>query len=110
MQLPENFSEARVWAVIIGASGAVASLTFIKDMTWPQKIAMVFFGTVMSVLFTEPVVTLVNMPAGLANGVAFLVGMFSMTIAGALIGMVRKADLWALVSEIIRSWLARRGG
>lgn len=113
MQLPETINEAKVWAlastVILGALGATASLTVIAGLTWPQKAAMVFYGTVMAALFTDPVVALVNMPPGISYGVAFLVGMFSMTIVGALVTMIRKADLWALVSDIISSWL-RRGG
>lgn len=109
MQLPETINEAKIWAVVVGALGATASLTFIKDMSWPQKIAMVVYGTVMSVLFTDPVVALVNMPTGLASGVAFLVGMFSMTLAGAVITAFRGGDVWNLIADIARSWL-RRGG
>lgn len=110
MRLPESITEAKLWAVVIGAAGAAVSLTFIKDMPWPQKAAMVVSGTVFSVLFTQPVIDFVQMPAGWSDGVSFLIGMFGWSLAGSILSMIRKADWWDLTKEIIRSWLVRKGG
>ncbi len=110
MQPPESISEAKIWAAVIGACGAAVSLTFIKDLTWPQKLVMVVCGTVISVLFTEPIIDLVDVPPTWSNGVAFLVGMFGWSLAGSVLSMIRKADWWELVKEIALSWLKRRGG
>lgn len=110
MQPPESISEAKLWAIVIGAAGAAVSLTFIKDLTWSQKLAMVVSGTVMSAVFTQPVIEFVNVPAGWSNGIAFLVGMFGWSLAGSVLSMIRKADWWDLTKEIVRSWLVRKGG
>src|SRR5690606_25292158 len=105
-----DLPESTLWSALIGAAGAAFSMAFIKDLTPAQKIVMVLAGTVISVLFTDPIVQFVDMPTNLKNGAAFLVGMFGWAISGSLLTMVRKADLWDLIIEIALSWFKRRGG
>lgn len=106
---PPDIPEATLWSAAIGAAGAALSMAFIKDLTPTQKVVMVLAGTVISVLFTDPIAELVDMPPGLKNGTAFLVGMFGWALAGSVLSMIRKADWWELVKEIALSWLKRRG-
>ncbi|MDS1141708.1 hypothetical protein RE432_14800 [Pusillimonas sp. SM2304] len=110
MQPPDNPTEAKVWAVLIGAAGAAVSLTFIKGLTRWQKLTMVVSGTLMSAIFTQPVIELVNIPRNWSDGVAFLVGLMAWSVVGSFLSMIRKADWWELAKEIIRSWLVRKGG
>ena len=108
MQPPENM-DARVWAWLIGAAGAVISMQFIQGLTWPQKLMMAVSGTVMSVVLTQPVVEFVGMPAAWADGVAFLVGLFGWSAVGSIIAAIRKADWWGLIQDAVRRLIGRGG-
>ncbi|GAB2913629.1 hypothetical protein [Paralcaligenes ginsengisoli] len=110
MQLPETLSETKLWTLGLGALGAVMSLSSIKGMSWRQKLAMGISGAVIAALFAQPIIDLVNMPPGWSGGIAYLVGMFGWAVVDKTISTIREADLWSLVSDIVRSWLARRGG
>lgn len=79
-----------------------------KDMTFGQKAMMVVTGSVMAGLFAPPIISMVNAPDGWGSVISFLVGGIGWVTMGKLISTIREADVWGLVSDIIRSWFQRR--
>lgn len=110
MQPPESIEEAKVWAVVLGGLGAALSLNSIQGLSRGQRVMTVLSGAVMAGVLSQPIISWVGFPDGFSDAVAFLVGMFGVSIAGAIIKMFKTADLWLLVSEIVRSWFKRGGG
>lgn len=110
MQVPDSIEEVKVWAVVAGALGAALSLNSIQGLTGTQRVMTVISGAAMAGFLSHPIIHWVGFPMGFSGAVSFLVGMFGVSGAGTLIKMIRSADLWPLASEILRSWLKRKGG
>lgn len=109
MHWPDELQSPRTMSIALGALGALFSLSYMRDATPLQKLAMVVSGMVSAALFAQPIIDLVNAPDGWAKGIAFLVGLLGWTIMGKLIEFIRKADLWGLFSSIVQSWFSRKG-
>lgn len=108
MQLPEELRGPRAISIGLGLLGAAFALSVVKSLTPMQKVAMIAAGPVAAALFAPPIITLVNAPDGWGNAISFTVGAIGWISFDALVAMIRKADLWSLTSDIIRSWLQRR--
>lgn len=112
MQIPDSIEEVKLWAVIAGALGAALSLNSIQGLTTAQRVMTVISGAAMAGFLSQPIIHWVGFPVGVgfSNAVSFLIGMFGVSVAGSIIKMIHKADLWPLASEILRSWFTRKGG
>lgn len=110
MQIPDSIEEVKVWAVIAGGLGAALSLNSIQGLSTAQRFMTVLSGAAMAGFLSHPIIHWVGFPMGFSGAVSFLVGMFGVSIAGSIIQMIHSADLWPLVSEILRSWFKRKGG
>lgn len=108
MQLPEELRSPRAVSIALGILGSMVALTIVKDLTPAQKVAMVVTGSVSAAICAPPVIALVNAPDGWSNIISFLIGGIGWVTMGKLISMIRDADVWGLVSGIVRSWLERR--
>jgi hypothetical protein len=109
MQLPDELKSPRVVSVGLGILGALLSMCWMTDLTGPQKAGAVATGSVVAALFAPPIIDLVSAPAGWSNAISFLVGGIGWACMGKLISTIRGADIWGLASDIIRSWLRRKG-
>lgn len=84
---------------VAGVFGAVVSLKFLPDMhgAW-ERLCMVSSGALVAG-YTAPIaVAFFDMKSqGGESSVTFLIGLFGMSIAAAVIKMIRDAALWDLV-------------
>lgn len=71
--------------LIAGFVGAVISLKFLSDLTLWQKITTVAAGTIAAAYCTPLTVELLTLSPRLEGAIAFLGGLFGMSIAGAAI-------------------------
>ena len=68
-----------------GFFGAVISLKFLSVLTIWQKVSSVAAGTIVAAYCTPLTVELLNLSPKLESAIAFLGGLFGMSIAGAAI-------------------------
>lgn len=71
--------------VMAGFIGAVISLKFIEGLSLRQRASTVIAGALVAGYCTPLTVELLNLSARLEGPIAFLGGLFGMSIAGALI-------------------------
>lgn len=71
--------------VIAGFLGAVISLKFIEGLSMGQRASTVFAGAIVAGYCTPLTVEVLSLSTKLEGPVAFLGGLFGMSIAGALI-------------------------
>ena len=72
-------------ATIGGFLGALVSLKFIEGMTWLQRIPTVFGGMCCAAYVTPLVLDLASMSAKTESAIAFLIGVFGMSVAAAVV-------------------------
>lgn len=75
----------KVVALVGGFMGAVISLKFIEGLTKSQRMTAVLAGTLAAAYSTPITLELFDLSAKVEGSVAFLGGLFGMSIAGALI-------------------------
>lgn len=74
------------WLTLIaGFLGAVVSLKFIAGLNWWQRTSTVLAGTFIAAYCTPLTVELLSLSPKLEGAIAFLGGLFGMSIAGAAI-------------------------
>ncbi len=74
------------WLTIIaGFVGSVVSLKFVSDLSTWQKVSTVAAGTFIAAYCTPITVELLNLSPRLEGAIAFLGGLFGMSVAGAAI-------------------------
>jgi len=101
MQIPD-IEDSTIWAAAIGLVGSAFSLGAVPGLSWPQRIRLLVGGAVMAALFSAPVMEWMSMPSGWAGPIAFLVGALGWSTLESTLQAIRKADLWALLSDLIR--------
>ncbi len=84
-------------AGIAGFFGAVISLRFLRDLSFMQMMLAVCGGFVSAYYLTHLFVAWFELPMANFGGVAFLIGLFGQSFAGAVIMAIRDADLLVLV-------------
>lgn len=90
--------------LVAGGFGAVVSLAFIQGPLWYRMV--LFMGGLFSSVYVTPII---NAWIGLSAdsyGMAFVVGLFSMSLSARIIQAVQQADFQA-INEGLRSWLGR---
>ena len=89
-------------ATLGGFLGAVVSLKFIENMTWVQRVPTVF-GGMLCAAYVTPLVAEMAMHSPTArteSAIAFLIGMFGMSIAAAIVKAM--PELIAAVKDRIK--------
>lgn len=69
---------------VVGFVGGVMSLAFIQNLTRWQAFQSVVIGTLSANYVTPVVVEYYKLPADMSLGIAFLIGMFAMSIVPAV--------------------------
>lgn len=89
----------------IGVIGAAVGLKFVPGLSLTEKITNVMSGAACSGFVAPAVGELLHFTSGTMLGfMAFLIGLFGMSLAAATIQGVRDLKL----SEIISGWISRR--
>ena len=92
--------------LIAGFVGAVVSLRFVTEArTWPARITMALCGTLCAAYLTPALAEYLDASERVENGLAFALGLFGMTLAGAIVSAIRELK----VAEQIATWFKRPG-
>lgn len=88
-----------------GIGGALAGLRFAPGLSWPERVVNVASGAACAGWIAPAAVNLFDLASGSAeSALAFLIGMFGMSIAAAVTEAVRALRL----ADIIAGWISRR--
>lgn len=71
-------------SVIGGFIGSVISLRFLSELNWIQRIVAVFSGMFIAGYCAPIILNTLDLKPQLEGGIAFLVGLFGMSLAGAV--------------------------
>lgn len=88
-----------------GTFGAMVSMAVISGPVWYR--VCLFMGGLVSSAYVTPLVVNSFELAKSENAVAFLVGMFGMSIAAAIIRTVQDVNFDSLMAQL-RAWLGRK--
>ena len=92
-------------AIIGGTAGAVVSLIFIEGPIW-KRVCMFIGGLSASIFMTPWFVHVFNAQKS-ENAMAFVVGLFGMSLTSAIIKTIQGVDFVSLMAEI-RAWTGRK--
>lgn len=95
----------KVAHVIGGTFGAAVSMAIIKGPWW-YRLCLFAGGLLFAAYVTPLAVDLLNMDKA-ENAVAFLVGMFGMSLSAAIIRTVQEVNFEVLMTEL-RAWFGRK--
>lgn len=88
-------------AFVVGLVGAVVSLKFVKRaQKWYENVLMIFGGSAAAGYLEPPVSAYFHVTNG--GFIAFLIGLFGMSLAAAVMGMINSTEWGKLVPDIIR--------
>ena len=96
---------AKAAAIVSGAFGAAVSMAVIKGPIWYRFV--LFGGGLVTATFVTPLIASTLDLGKSENAVGFLVGMFGMSIASAVIRTVQDVNFDTL-SAHIRAWFGRK--
>lgn len=92
--------------VMAGLLGAFAGLKFAPGLTWPERFFNVVCGASCAAYISPAIGELFDLSTQYKqSGLAFLIGMFGMSIAASIMAAIRDYPL----GEIIKKWLTRGG-
>lgn len=99
-----SFLGVKKAAFVIGFIGAVVSLKFVKRAeSWFEKAFMVFGGAVAAGYLEPPISAYFNVTNG--GFIAFIIGLFGMSLAAAIMDVIDSTKWGKLVTEFIRKRL-----
>lgn len=84
--------------MLSGTIGGVISLRFVTGMTVWQRISGVLAGCIMA-HYLSPVIASVFEIEPHTKAIAFLVGLFGLSVCGAIFDSIKQMDLWGLVQS-----------
>lgn len=91
--------------LLAGFLGALGSLHFLPKASRIFLCSMVINGAICAAYVTPAIAVYLDVGERLENGIAFTVGLFGMTLTGAVITAIRESKL----AESISSWTKRPG-
>ena len=89
---------AKAGAFMSGIVGGIISMRFVKGMTKWERATGIVAGAVMAHYIASPIAFLFGV-GEYVETVGFLVGMFGMSICGALFDAIKKSDIWGLIEK-----------
>ena len=90
--------------LILGLIGSIIALKWIEAVGVWGRTCAVFIGCATAQIGTHPTLKFFEYNNEYEALVAFLIGLFSMSIIGAIMKAINQADLWALVKE----WFSKK--
>ncbi len=85
--------------------GALVGLRFAPGISWAERAANVFCGLLLAAFIAPALVEWLRInSAGMQAGLSFVVGLFGLSLAAAILQGIRETR-WA---EIITGWISRR--
>lgn len=96
---------AQYATMIAGVVGGIISGRFIKGMNKVQFISGVLAGGILADYLTKPIVSHFEVKDN-SEFVAFLIGLFGLSICGAVFDAIKNSDIWGLVEK----WFSRNTG
>lgn len=100
-----SYIGVKTGALMAGSFGAMVSMAVISGPIW-YRFALFGGGLISSAYVTPLIVNSFELGRS-ENAVAFLVGMFGMSIAAAIIRTVQDVNFETLTTQL-RSWLGRK--
>lgn len=92
-------------AIVVAFISAVCSLKFVPDMkTWTEKLLMTLSGFFFTVYVSPMIAEQFMFKERTEAGITFLLGLFGMSLAAAVITVISSGQLW----EFIRSRYGRQ--
>lgn len=96
--------------IAAGLLGALAGLKFAPGITWPERLFNVVCGMSCAVYISPAVGELFNLLTPYKQaGLSFLIGMFGMSIAAAIMQGVRDIQVAVVFNKVV-DWALNRGG
>lgn len=84
--------------LVSGTIGGVISLRFVAGMTAWQRISGVAAGCVMA-HYLSPIIAALFEIEPHTKAIAFLVGLFGLSVCGAIFDSIKHMDLWGLIQS-----------
>lgn len=81
-------------ALVAGFVGGLISLRFFDGLTSSQKFATAVSGAASANYLTDPTIAHFALTVGYEGGIGFAIGLFGMSVAAALVRLVKDTD-WA---------------
>lgn len=98
---PSQLADAlgiKLGTMTAAALGALLSLRWVDaSRTWPQKSTMVLGGFCGATFGTPLAMELLGLHGNIEHGIAFFLGLFSMSLADALYGQIKSGALLDLI-------------
>ena len=91
-------------SLIFGLIGAVIALKWIEAVGAWGRACAVFIGCTTAQVGTPLALKFFEFHNEYEGGISFIIGLFSMSIIGAVMKAINQADLWALVKE----WFSKK--
>lgn len=92
--------------MIAGMAGAIISLKFVAEVdNWWSRVTLVVCGTAFASYATPALGEWLAVSERVESGMAFAIGLFGMSFAGAILSALKEAKL----AEAISSWFKRPG-
>lgn len=101
MALPD-YLPPEVVKVAPGIAGSLVSLLWLRDITWPRKLAMFVAGAMFARFAGQALTDWTHLDAGVGG---FLLGLFGMSVVAKLFDTWEKFDLGTILNEWIRKVL-----
>ena len=90
--------------LILGLIGSVIALKWIEAVGVWGRTCAVFIGCAAAQVGTPLALKFFEFHNEYEGGISFIIGLFSMSIIGAVMKAINQADLWALVKE----WFSKK--
>lgn len=86
----ETYLGIKVGTLIAGLIGAIVSLSFIPNLTWPKAIIAIFTGAASAGYVTPLVIGALEVGPDYEHAVAFLVGLLGMNVLAGVFKMAER--------------------
>lgn len=91
-------TSARASVIIGGTLGGILSGRFIKNMNRWQFFTGIVAGVIVADMLALPTARYFDVPDW-AEKIAFMIGLFGLSIVGAIFDAIKKSDIWKLIEK-----------
>lgn len=103
MSAPSNLDLA-AHPLVAGLLGGLVGLRFVPGLSWPERLTNLAAGGLLSYYTAPALVGWWGLSEQMLGFLGFLIGMFGLSVASAVLQAIRQLDL----ADVIRSWISRR--
>lgn len=94
--------------LIFGLIGAIAALKWVDAVGIYGRMFAVVTGCAIAQAITPVTLLFFQFNVEYEGGTAFVIGLFGMSIVGAIMKAINSANLWELVKDIVSSWFSKK--